>query len=122
MRNRAYLVLPSIWYENFPRTLVEAFACGLPVIASRLGALEELVADRRTGLLFDPGSSVDLAEKIAWAERNPRLMREMGAAARAEYEQKYTPLRNYEQLMGIYRDAITCMHDDSTVLSTTEAA
>ena len=121
MRRRAYLVLPSIWYENFPRTLVEAFACGLPVIASRLGALEELVADRRTGLLFDPGSSVDLAEKIAWAERNPRLMREMGAAARAEYEQKYTPLRNYEQLMGIYRDAITSMRDDSTVLSTTAA-
>lgn len=121
MRRRAYLILPSIWYENFPRTLVEAFACGLPVIASRLGALSELVADGRTGLLFDAGSSADLAAKIAWAERNPRVMREMGAAARAEYEQKYTSERNYEQLTNIYRNAIASMRGSPHVLPDTEA-
>ncbi|MCC7258115.1 MAG: glycosyltransferase family 4 protein [Gammaproteobacteria bacterium] len=106
MRAAAYLVLPSLWYENFPRTLVEAFACGLPVIASRLGALAELVDDGRTGLLFEPGNSRDLSEKIAWAEANPAAMRRMGDAARAEYVARYTPERNYELLMSIYEEAM----------------
>lgn len=100
------LIMPSIWYENFPRTLVEAFACGLPVIASRLGAMAELIEDGRTGLLFEPGNEIDLAEKIAWAESHPDTMRRMGDAARAEYEAKYTPEINYHQLMEIYTEAI----------------
>lgn len=106
MRVAAYLVMPSLCYENFPRTLVEAFACGLPVIASRLGAMAELVEDGRTGLLFTAGDARDLAEKLAWAETNPEAMRRMGRAAHAEYLEKYTPDRNYELLMSIYADAI----------------
>ncbi len=106
MRDAAYLVMPSIWYENFPRTLVEAFACGLPVIASRLGAMAELVRDGETGLLFEPGNADDLTKKIAWAKANPEKMCEMGTRARQEYEAKYTPEINYNQLMTIYADAI----------------
>jgi glycosyltransferase involved in cell wall biosynthesis len=106
MQRACALLLPSIWYENLPRTLVEAFACGLPVIGSRLGALKELIVDGETGLLFDPGSSADLAAKISWAQRNPGSLCDMGVAARAEYEKKYTPEKNYVQLLEIYRDAI----------------
>lgn len=106
MRRSAYLVMPSICYEQFPRTLVEALACGLPVIASRLGPLAELVEDGRTGLLFDPGSARDLAEKIRFAESNPNMMRQMGHNARGEYEARYTPQRNHEQLMEVYSAAI----------------
>lgn len=101
------LVLPSIWYENFPRTLVEAFACGLPVIASRIGALAEQVNDGMTGLLFDPGNSQDLAEKMSWAQQNPEQMAVMGHNARALYEAEFTAGRNYQQLIAIYQDAIT---------------
>jgi glycosyltransferase involved in cell wall biosynthesis len=99
------LILPSIWYENFPRTLVEALGCGLPVIASRIGALAELVQDGVTGLLFSPGDSQSLAEKMNWALANPEAMSRMGLAARATYERLYTADRNYEQLLSIYRDA-----------------
>lgn len=106
MRRATYLVLPSIWYENFPRTLVEAFACGLPVIASRLGAMAELIEDGRTGLLFDPGSPAALAQKIEWAESHPWQMRQMGFNAREEYERHYTPELNYGRLMEIYGEAI----------------
>lgn len=106
MRAARYLLLPSICYENFPRTLVEAFACGLPVIASRLGALPELIQEGYNGLLFTAGSADDLAKKMTWAEANPDAMEEMGRNARRTYESKYTADANYSQLILIYHDAI----------------
>ena len=99
------LVLPSIWYENFPRTLVEAFACGLPVIASRIGALAELVVEGVTGLLFEPGDPGDLAAKLRWAQEHAMEMAAMGLRARLWFEENFTPERNYGQLMDIYRVA-----------------
>lgn len=106
MNQSTALVLPSIWYENFPRVLVEAFACGLPVIASRIGALAELIDDGVTGLLFEPSNANDLAAKLIWAQQNPEKMREMGCNARKVYERKYTAEQNYQQLMAIYDEAI----------------
>lgn len=100
------LLIPSICPEAFGMVLVEAYANGLPVIASRIGALAELVEDGVTGLLFEPGNADDLAAKMGWAIEHPDEMRRMGDAARARYEALYTPERNYEQLMLIYRDAI----------------
>lgn len=106
MRAAAALVLPSICYENFPRTLVEAFASGLPVIASRLGAMAELVQDGVTGLLFEPGNAVALHERLQWALEHPIALAAMGDRARAVYESNYTALRNHAQLMTIYQEAI----------------
>lgn len=106
MRSSSALVMPSLWYENFPRTLVEAFSCGLPVIASRLGAMAALIRDGETGLLFEPGNAADLADRMAWADAHPEAMRRMGDAARAEYEANYTPQRNLAILLDIYADAI----------------
>lgn len=109
MREVAYLVVPSLCYENFPLTVVEAFANGLPVIASRLGAMAELVRDGETGVLFEAGNADDLARTMAWADAHPEDMTRMGRAARHEYELKYTPDKNYEALMVIYRAAINTM-------------
>jgi glycosyltransferase involved in cell wall biosynthesis len=87
-------------------TIVEAFASALPVIASNLGSMAELIEDGTTGLLFEPGNADDLARKVQWAWEHPEEMRRMGEAARREYEQKYTPERNYQMLMDIYQQAI----------------
>jgi len=106
MNEARFLVLPSVCYENSPRTIVEAFSAGLPVITSRLGALADIVHDGVTGLLFNPGDAADLAAKMTWAHDHPAEMMRMGQAARAEYEAKYTPEANYETLMDIYEDAI----------------
>lgn len=100
------LVLPSICYDSFPRTLVEAFACALPVIASRLGPLAELVEDGVTGLLFTPGDAADLAEKLRWAQAHPEIMADMGRKARKKYETEFSARKNYDQLIEIYQDAI----------------
>ncbi|HZF25650.1 MAG TPA: glycosyltransferase family 4 protein [Steroidobacteraceae bacterium] len=106
MRHATFLVLPSLWYENFPRVLIEAFACGLPVIASRIGALAELIEPGRTGLLFEPGSALELRQVIAWANANPARMEQMGLNARERYEAGYTPEINHRRLVSIYEDAI----------------
>ncbi len=100
------LIFPSEWYEGFPVTIAEAFASGLPVIASRLGSMAELVDDGVTGLLFTPGDAHDLAAKIEWASMHPGELGRMGENARRVYEAKYTPERNYEMLMDVYRQAI----------------
>lgn len=110
MEHSLALVFPSLWYEGFPVTLVEAFASSLPVIASRLGSMAELVDHGETGLLFEAGDANDLAAKITWAAEHPDEMRCMGENARRVYEAKYTPERNYELLMDTYEQAIIHAH------------
>lgn len=106
MSSAVALVMPSIWYENFPRTLVEAYGCGLPVIASRIGALAELVIEGETGLLFEPGNPSDLATKLRWAQAHPADMAAMGLRARLRFEEYFTPEKNYAQLISIYRAVV----------------
>lgn len=104
MATSRFLVMPSQWYEGFPMVLVEAFSRGLPVIASRLGSMAEVVEDGVTGLHFAPGDAEDLAAKIQWAEANPDRIAEMGAAARRVYDTRYSADENYRQMMAIYAD------------------
>jgi len=107
MASSQFLVMPSEWYETFGLVIIEAFSCGLPVIASRLGAMAELIEDGVTGLLFTPGDSVDIAEKVRWAFDHPAEMLLMGERARKVCEEKYSPLENYRQLMAIYNEALS---------------
>ncbi|MDP2267412.1 MAG: glycosyltransferase, partial [Thiobacillus sp.] len=102
MSRAAALVVPSIWYETFGLVVIEAFACGTPVIASRIGALAELVREGETGLLFEPGNPQDLADKLAWAQAHPEQMAAMGRRARAQYEAEFSAEVNYRRLMEIY--------------------
>ncbi len=106
MHAAAYLVMPSTGVESFGLVAVEAFACGTPVIASRQGGLLELVVHGKTGLLVTPGDAAELAQAIAFAEAHPERMRAMGRAAWEAYLAHYTPERNYEQLLRIYRQAM----------------
>jgi glycosyltransferase involved in cell wall biosynthesis len=106
LKGAGCLVFPSLWYEGFPMTIAEAFACGVPVIASRLGAMKEIIDHQRTGLHFAPGDPQDLTAKIEWAWTRPTIMQSMGKEARWEYERNYTAEKNYEMLMGIYKTAI----------------
>ena len=102
-----FMIMPSICYENFPMAVREAFACGKPVIASRLGALAEIVQEQSTGLLFKAGDSADLAEKMRWMMENEDACIKMGKNARTEFENKYTAERNFDSLMDIYRKTIS---------------
>ena len=101
------LVMPSVWHEPFGRTVIEAFAKGTPVLASRVGALAELVTDGLTGNLFPAADADALAETLMQMQANPSNLQRMRIAAREEYEAHYTPAANYAQLHDIYQRALT---------------
>lgn len=115
MASASALVIPSVWYENFPRTLVEAFASGVPVIASRIGALATIIEDGVTGMLFEPGNDADLKRCLLWCSAHPEKLREMGRMAREAYERSYTPEQNYLSLIDIYHHTISRRAEKNTL-------
>src|SRR6185503_10011549 len=102
MRDAALLIFPSEWYEGLPRTIVESFAAGTPVVTSKLGAMRDLIRDGQTGLHFQPGDAEDMARVVAGAFAHPIDLAGMRSAARAEFEARYTAEANYRQLLEIY--------------------
>lgn len=104
MKRARFLVFPSEWYEGAPRVVLEAFACGLPVIGARMGALAELVEEGRTGWAFEPGHPDDLVRCVTRALATDGLV-EMGKNARRDYEVKYDPGSNHTRLLELYRMA-----------------
>ena len=110
MKRAGALVIPSLWYEAFPHTILEASACGVPILASRLGTLPDVIDDKVTGLLFNPNDSADLADKISalFSNSDSHALRErLGCAARERFLCKYTADRAYELLTDVYEQAIT---------------
>jgi glycosyltransferase involved in cell wall biosynthesis len=102
MKDASVLILPSTWYEGFPMILAEAFAVGLPVIASDLGSMSSIVDHHRTGLHFEAGHASALVEAVRWWTAHPAEAALMRQQARLEYETKYTAEGNYRQLMNLY--------------------
>lgn len=102
MKNSKVLVFPSEWYEGFPCVLVESLAMGLPVVASNLGAMAEIIDNGRTGLLFEPGNPDDLRKKVQMLLEDRQLCKQIGFAARKTYLEKYTSEKNYNILLDIY--------------------
>ncbi|MCH7588951.1 MAG: glycosyltransferase [Chloroflexi bacterium] len=107
MKGSRFLVIPSRWYEGFPMTLVEAFACGTPVVASRLGGLNEIIEDQKTGIHFSPGDPQDLQSKVTWAWNQPDKLEEIGHYSRKAFEVKYSEEVNFQALINIYESALS---------------
>lgn len=106
MGEATVFLLPTEMYEGHPRSAVEAFARGAPVIGSRIGAMVGMVEDGESGMLFNPGDSQDLASKLLWALAHPDRLSRIGRAARREFELKYSAEQNYRRLMDIYDSAM----------------
>ncbi len=105
IKGAQFLIVPSEWYETFGLVVIEAFACGTPVIVANTGALTELVTNEKTGLLSTPGNADELAEKMDWMILHPKKAAQMGKEARKEFETKYTAELNYIALHNIYKNA-----------------
>lgn len=100
------LIVPSRLYEVFPRVIVEAYSLGIPVIASRVGPLPEIVEHGRTGLLFTAGSTAELADRLRCLAGSDELSAELGRGARSAYDANYAPARTTTRLLEIYRTAL----------------
>jgi len=109
MRGAQFLIMPSICFETFGMVIIEAFSNKLPVIASNLGAMKEIVEHNKTGLLFKAGNSEDLANKAIYLIENPSISKEMGINAHADYKERFTPERNYNLLANIYHEALNAI-------------
>jgi len=106
MRGARFSVIPSEWYENCPRSCIESFACGTPVIGANIGGIPEMIDDRETGLLFTPFSAADLREKIAYLFNAKATAVRMGKAARIKAENEYSAKAHLKRLLTVYREAM----------------
>ena len=106
MQNASLLIFPSEWYEGFPMTVTEAFATGLPVIASRIGGIIEIVKEGYSGWNFTPGDAQDLAHTVQKAWLDTTELQRRGVMARKQYEDYYSLDKNYQMIMNIYETAI----------------
>jgi glycosyltransferase involved in cell wall biosynthesis len=97
------LVFPSIWYEGFPLTLAEAFACGLPAIVANLGSMAEIVQPGVTGFHFISRDVEDLARVIRSAVAETEQLKILSLQAKQIYAQNYTATINYDRLLEIYQ-------------------
>jgi glycosyltransferase involved in cell wall biosynthesis len=106
LRRAAMVVVPSVWYENNPFTIIESFSLGIPVVAARIGGIPEMVIDGETGMLFAAGNSVDLRDKILLLLQDPELGRALARRARQHFEKHFQPAQHCEKLLGLYRELI----------------
>jgi len=105
-RRTKILVCPSTWLEGFPNVITHAMCTGKPVIASRIGALPEIVDEDVTGLLYEPGNVEHLVEKVRYLLAHPAVCRRMGMAGRQKALRQYPPERHYDLLMAVYQKAL----------------
>lgn len=99
----AAIVCPAIWYENMPNTVIEAYAHGKPVVASRIGSLAEIVEDGKTGLLFEMKNSEDMAKKLYRFIDESDLSERMGITARKKAEEQYSVEKHMTNVIKILK-------------------
>jgi glycosyltransferase involved in cell wall biosynthesis len=106
MQDASLLIFPSEWYEGFPMTITEAFATGLPVIASRIGGIPEIVKEGYSGWNFTPEDSQDLAKKVKLALSDKNELIHRGMKGYQQYQDCYSQVKNYQMITSIYETAI----------------
>jgi len=105
MRSAEFLVFPSEWYETMGRTIMEAFAVGTPVVASRIGPPASMIAPGETGFHFQPGNVAELRKRVEWCSSHLAELRAMRGNARQAFEANYTGAANAKILLAGYASA-----------------
>jgi glycosyltransferase involved in cell wall biosynthesis len=101
-----FLVFPSEWYESFPMTILEAFREGTLVLASNIGSIKSIIKDKFNGILFEPGNTSDLIDKVNWILNNQKECDQIALNANNEFNKKYSSEVNYKQLIDVYEKVI----------------
>lgn len=104
------VVVPSRCYEGFPNVIVQAMACGCPVVGARIGAMTDIIDHGETGLLFEPGDPEDLARILEFLYGDQELCRTLGRAGEEKVSTQYSRESVYAALMTVYEEARFCCH------------
>ena len=104
--NCYFVVVPSLWYENQPYSVLETLVMGKVVLASRIGGIPEMIDDGKTGLMFSPGDVKDCRKKITALWNNPKLVFRMENEIRLR-SKVFGPETHYKKLISIYKKAIS---------------
>jgi len=99
------MIIPSEWYEGFPMVCVEAFSCGLPILASNIGSLREIVLDSSGGALFEPGDPIALSSLVDRYYESGDFYND-SIKVRSCYLEKFTPEQNIKSLCSLYKSLI----------------
>jgi glycosyltransferase involved in cell wall biosynthesis len=107
MKKCKALIIPSIWYEGLPFTMLEAFAMGTPVLASKLGGMEESIEPAKNGFLFKPNDAAEIIRCIMHFVETIKVDSGIYHSTREIYLAKYHPESNYNAIMSIYEEVIS---------------
>jgi glycosyltransferase involved in cell wall biosynthesis len=105
IKKSMFTVVPSEWFENMPRSIIESFALGKPVVGSRVGGIVELVKDGEAGITFDMGRAEDLRDKIVRLSKDAEGIEAMGRRGRRLAEEIYSPDHYYRGIREVYKKA-----------------
>lgn len=111
IRKSKFVVVPSIWYENCPYSILETMEIGKPIIGSKIGGIPELVEDNKNGLLYRYDDINELTEKISVLFNDDNLVKRQCIESRKLYEEKYSEDIYYKNLFNIYKDLIKGKQD-----------
>jgi glycosyltransferase involved in cell wall biosynthesis len=106
VRHARFSVIPSEWYENCPRSCIESFASGTPVIGADIGGIPEMVDDGVNGLLFPSFDTDALRQRIEYLWDRPSVVADMGRMARAKAEREYSTRAHLDRLLAVYEQAM----------------
>jgi len=101
-----FTVVPSIWYENCPLSVLESMAYGRPVIGSKTGGIPDLIGDGEDGLLFSPGDVNDLSDKIGLILGDSEYREELGMNAHLRARQEFTKEAHRDKILSIYSELL----------------
>jgi glycosyltransferase involved in cell wall biosynthesis len=105
LRASSVAVCPSRWYENQPLTILEAFACGVPVVGTGLGGIPELIEPDVDGAIVPPNDPRALGAALHDLARDPARAHAMGASGRAKMERNFSSDLHLQRLEGLYGEA-----------------
>lgn len=106
VRKSRFIIVPSIWYENCPYSVLETLAIGKPIIGSNLGGIPELVKNNESGLIYTYNKPKELQEKMKTLFENKELADELGKNAKQIAKKEYSKESYYNKIINIYEGAV----------------
>ena len=99
-----FVIVPSVWYENCPMSVLEAYSLGVPALVSNIGGLPEMIPSQDKNFMFQPANEKDLQDKIRFLWNNQEILNRAGKRVKEFVQENNNPEKYYEKLMGIYKN------------------